>query len=126
MTHRVLIIEDEEILAKNFRRYLERHDYDTRVAACGEAGLDELERFQPDIVLLDHRLPGMDGLEVLDRIRAENSDVRVILITAHGNVQIAIEAMKAGAADYMSKPVVLSELKLVIERTINATPKTAA
>ncbi len=118
MTHRVLIIEDEEILAKNIRRYLERHDYDARVAASGEAGLVEFKRFQPDVVLLDHRLPGMDGLEVLDRLRAENSDVRVILITAHGNVEIAVEAMKAGAADYMTKPVVLSELKLVIERTV--------
>lgn len=118
MTHRVLIIEDEEVLAKNIQRYLERRDYDARVAASGEAGLEEFERFQPDIVLLDHRLPGINGLDVLDRLRAENDDVRVILITAHGNVQIAVEAMKAGAADYMSKPVALSELKLVIERTI--------
>ncbi len=118
MTHRVLIIEDEEILAKNYRRYLQRHDYDARVAASGEAGLEEHERFQPDVILLDHRLPGMDGLEVLDRLRAENGDVRVILITAHGNVQIAVDAMKGGAADYMTKPVGLSELKQVIERTV--------
>ncbi len=118
MTHRVLIIEDEEILAKNYRRYLERHDYDARVAASGEAGLEEHERFKPEIILLDHRLPGMDGLEVLGQLRAENSNAKVILITAHGNVQIAVEAMKAGAADYMTKPVVLSELKLVIERTV--------
>lgn len=118
MTFGVLIVEDEAILAKNMRRYLERQDYDVQVASSGEEGLEAFERFQPDLVLLDYRLPGMDGLEVLEKLRAKYGDVRAILITAHGNVEIAVEAMKAGAADYLSKPVALDELRLVIERTI--------
>ncbi|MCP4227208.1 MAG: sigma-54-dependent Fis family transcriptional regulator, partial [Actinomycetia bacterium] len=105
-------------LAKNIKRSLERAEFEVRVAHSAEAGLDELGGFQPDLVLLDYQLPGMNGLEALERLKAHDRQIRVILMTAHGNVQVAVDAMKAGAGDYLTKPISLAELKLAIERVL--------
>ena len=112
----ILIVEDEPTLAKNIRRYLENAGFDARVAATGEAATKELEAYKPDIVLLDYRLPDTDGLSLLDHIRALDRGIRVIMITGEGNVQLAVNAMKAGAYDYLAKPIVLKELKLLLEK----------
>lgn len=119
MSRAILVIEDEATVAKNIKRYMEKHAYDVQVAGDGAEGLRQIEKFKPDLVLLDFNLPDMNGLEVLKTIRGIDTGIRVILITGHGNVQLAVDAMKAGAHDYLSKPLVLSELKLVIERTIS-------
>jgi len=114
----VLIIEDEPILGKNMMNYVGRHGYEAHLAESGEQGLQQLDKFKPDVVLIDYNLPGINGLEVLDRIRKADSQVKLIMITGHGSVQVAVDAMKAGAYDYLSKPVVLSELKLLLERAV--------
>ena len=116
--HAVLIIEDEPILGKNMMNYVGRHGYEAHLAESGEQGLQQLDEFKPDVVLIDYNLPGINGLEVLDRIRKADSHVKLIMITGHGSVQVAVDAMKAGAYDYLSKPVVLSELKLLLERAV--------
>ncbi len=118
MSQGILIIEDEAVLAKNIERYMNGHGYEVKIADDGEEGLRQFEEFRPDLVLLDFSLPGKDGLEILTRIRQLDPLVKVILITGHGNVQLAVDAMKAGAYDYLSKPVVLSELKLVVDKAI--------
>jgi len=118
MGHAVLIIEDEATLAKNIKSFLERHGFEARVAATAEEGLEQLDVFKPDVVLLDFHLPGMDGMEALAKINARDAQVRTIMITGHGSIQMAVDAMKAGASDYLSKPVVLSELRLRIEKTL--------
>jgi len=118
MSHAVLVIDDEEILAKNICLYLTRHGYEARAASSGEEGLATLDRFNPDLVLLDIQLPGLDGLDVLRRIRATACHIKVVMMTAHGGVSIAVEAMKAGAYDYLTKPLALSELKLLLDKAI--------
>ena len=118
MANAILVIEDEATLAKNVQRYLERSDYEVEVAPSGEQGLERLESFQPDVVLLDYRLTGIDGLEVLRAIRATNVKVKVIFMTAHGNVETAVEAMKNGADEYLTKPVSLAELKLLVDKAV--------
>ena len=118
MPHAVLIIEDEPTLGKNMMNYLGRHGYEARLAESGEQGLQQLDEFKPDVVLLDYNLPGINGLEVLERIRKADGQVKLIMITGHGSAQIAVDAMKAGAYDYLSKPVVLSELKLLLEKAV--------
>ena len=114
----ILIIEDEAGLAKNIKTYLEQCGFDTRVAGSGFEGLDEFERFKPDMVLLDFKLPDLDGLDVLVRLRNIDARVKIIMVTGHGSVEVAVAAMKAGAHDYLSKPVVLKELRLVLERSV--------
>lgn len=114
----ILIIEDESVLARNMSDSLRLAGYETEVVATGEAGLKVIERASPDLVLLDFRLPSMDGLEVLSRMRTIDASVAVIMITAHGNVETAVEAMKRGASDFLTKPLELQQLQLVVERTL--------
>jgi DNA-binding response OmpR family regulator len=118
MTHRVLVIEDEAILAKNIRQYLELHEYEVRIAGTAKNGMLQFEEYRPDAVVLDIQLPDGDGREILSGIRQISQDVGVVIITAFGNVQLAIDAMTSGADNYVEKPVALSTLKLLIEKSI--------
>ena len=119
MAYGALIVEDEASLARNIKDYLEVEGFDARVAGDGEAALAVLDSFRPDTVILDLRLPGMDGLSVLRELRRRDAGIRVIMLTAHGSVSTAVEAMKGGAYEYLTKPVVLSELRRVIERALH-------
>lgn len=112
----VLIVEDEVLQARSIKRSLERHGYEVLLASNAEEGLDLLQRYHPDIVLLDLRLPGMDGLAMLKVIRDRQENSQVILITAYGNIQTAVEAMRLGAYDYITKPLDLEELRLLLDR----------
>ena len=115
----VLIIEDEVVLAKKIAKYLSMKSFDVRVASSGQQGLDEMARYFPDAVLLDFNLPGsLNGLQVLEKIQQFDKGIKVIMMTGQGNVRLAVDAMKAGAYDYLSKPVVLSELKLLLDKAV--------
>jgi two-component system, NtrC family, response regulator AtoC len=119
MTLRILIIEDEVVLASNFQRYLKRHGYETHVANTGAEGLRAVEEFEPDLVLIDYMLGDMSGLAAVARIREDHQHIKLIMMTGHGNVEVAVNAMKAGADDYLGKPLSMQELKLTIDRTLD-------
>jgi two-component system, NtrC family, response regulator AtoC len=114
----ILIVDDEPTLVKNVSAFLARHGYETETAGSGEEALERLEAFSPDVVLLDFHLPGIDGLETLKRVRTARPEARVIMITGHSSVRVAVEAMKAGAYDYVAKPLVLGELKMLLDRAL--------
>ncbi|MBA2681199.1 MAG: sigma-54-dependent Fis family transcriptional regulator [Ktedonobacteraceae bacterium] len=118
MSLAILIVDDEPYLPHQFARFLKRHGYDVFTAIDGEAGLVELQKNTIDLVLLDLRLPKLSGLEILERIRATDQDLPVVILTAHGNVQTAVAAMKLGAADYLLKGFDLEELLLVVQRAL--------
>jgi len=118
MPYGIMIVEDEETLAKNIKRYLEKNDYEVRVAGDYKDAVKEFVAFSPDLVLLDYQLPGRSGIEVLKAIREHDRQVKVIMMTAHGSIEIAVEAMKAGAYDYLNKPLILSELKVLIDKAL--------
>lgn len=118
MARGVLIIEDEEILAKNVKKFLERNGYDAVMAHTAADGLRIFEKADVDVVLLDINLPDRHGLEVLAALRERNANAVVICVTGHGDVQIAVDAMKAGAADFVTKPVALGELKALIDKAL--------
>lgn len=119
MSYGVLIIEDEKVLAKKIAKYLTLKSFDVRVMHNGQEGLEEMARFFPEAILLDYNLPGeMDGLQVLEKIHQFDKGIKVILMTGQGNVRLAVDAMKAGAYDYLSKPVVLSELKMLLDKVL--------
>lgn len=111
-----MLVEDEAILAKNMRLYLERMGYEVRSLASAEEALTQLDGFAPDVVVLDYKLPGMDGLKTLERLRQHHPNLPVIMITGHANVDMAVQAMKSGALDFLTKPVALSKLAVLIER----------
>lgn len=121
MPYGILIIEDETTLAKNMKIYLERYEYEVRVAQTAEEGIQQLEAFKPDVTLLDLHLPGMNGLDALARIRQIDPQAKVVLITAHGSVETAVDAMKAGAYDFLSKPLILAKLKILLDKAVGQT-----
>jgi two-component system, NtrC family, response regulator AtoC len=116
MARGILLIEDEQVLAKNVKRYLERHGYETLVAETAAEGIGLFDQSELDLVLLDLNLPDMHGIQVLNELRSRSSRAIVICITGHGSVQTAVEAMKGGAYDYLTKPIALSELKILIDK----------
>lgn len=115
----VLIIEDEKILSQAMRDYLARRGYEAAVAGSAEEGLKLLAESEMDLVVLDYQLPGMDGLEALRQIKHVAPAAQVVMVTAHGSVKIAVEAMRAGGFDYLTKPVDLEEMAVVLGKAWN-------
>jgi len=118
MANSILIIEDDTMLADNIREHLERNQWEVHVAHSAEEGLKKLETVRPDMVLTDQNLPGKTGLEMIKGALEIDPQLKIIMLTGDGNVQLAVDAMKAGACDYLSKPVSLAELKLVLEMAL--------
>ena len=126
MSHAILIIEDEPLLAKNMRTYLERQGHEVQCAASAEEGLALLDSLAPDAVVLDFNLPGIDGLQALAQVRSRCPGAQVIMVTGHASVELAVDAMKAGALDFLTKPVSLSKLGMLLERAMNEARKDSA
>ena len=118
MKHRVLIADDEKNMRWVLSQALEAEGYEVVEAADGKEALSLVAEQAPDILILDHKMPAPDGMEVLRRIRAKGHRFPVIMLTAHGNVQTAVEAMKAGASEYLTKPFDLDELRISIEKAL--------
>jgi DNA-binding NtrC family response regulator len=117
----ILIVEDEEILAKNVKRTLEKLGHTVAVATtCGE-GERSFAEMQPDLALLDLRLPDGSGLDLLARLRAQQSDVPILIMTAYATIEEAVSAIKLGARDYLQKPLHLDDLRHTVTRTLEET-----
>ncbi len=118
MKYRVLIVEDDDIFLRPLQRTLEVAGYDVAVAGSGEEAIDLLKGDDVDVVLSDKRLPGMDGVDFVRRIKAEHGEVAVVVMTAYGTIESAVEAMRLGAEDYLVKPFEPAEILLVLKRAI--------
>ena len=114
----LLIIEDEWVLAKNMARFFEKAGYLVEVCHDGSSGVQTALRIQPDVVIVDFQLPGMDGLEVIRALRKQEDPPRIVMVTGHASVTLAVDAMKAGSMDLLTKPVTLQSLKDVVERAL--------
>src|SRR2546427_3802902 len=117
---RLLLIDDEADVRYSFQRIFDSPEIELTAAASGEEGLKIIPRLKPDLVLLDRRMGGMNGLETLRRIRQIDSKLMVILMTAYGTTQTAIEAMKLGAYDYLLKPFDVPKLKEIVANALKA------
>jgi PAS domain S-box-containing protein len=113
---RVLVVDDELDVRDGSERILSRIGYKVDKAARGDDALELLDNFQPSIVLLDLKMPGMDGMEVLKHIQESNPGIIVIVITGYATVETAIEAMKEGAYDFIPKPFEPDQLRIVVNR----------
>jgi two-component system nitrogen regulation response regulator GlnG len=117
---RILVVDDEESVRWAMNKALERAGYRVDLATDGPGGLRAAEDPGVDLVLLDVRLPGRDGLAVLREIRKRRPELPVIMMTAYGTLQVAVEAMKQGAYDYIGKPFDMDEVLLVVEKALEA------
>jgi DNA-binding NtrC family response regulator len=116
----VLVVDDERTLARNIQSYLIRHGYAARCAHDGAGAIQTLADFTPAVILLDLRLPDADGIELLRRLRPLAPAARVVIMTGYSSLPTAVLAIKAGADDYLAKPIVLGELRALIERVRGA------
>jgi two-component system response regulator AtoC len=113
---RVLVVDDEENIRIVLHTLLKKHGYEVEVADGGEAALALVDKFDPDVILTDVRMPKMGGLDLLATLKAKQHPATVIVMSAYGNVDLAIEAMKAGAYDYVGKPFKPDEVILALRK----------
>ena len=113
---RVLVVDDEENIRLVLRTLLKKHGYDVEVADSGESALALIDSFDPDVILTDVRMPRMGGLDLLATLKGKQHPATVIVMSAYGNVDLAIDAMKAGAYDYVSKPFKPDEIVLTLRK----------
>ena len=115
---KILIVDDELIMRESLAGWLERDGHAVQTAASGEEALEKIQKTHFDILLVDIKMEGISGLDVLRRVKETDPDAQVIMITAYGSIPSAIEAMKDGAFDYMLKPFDPNELGVLIEKII--------
>ena len=118
----VLIVDDEEVIRDFFARTLT--EYRVLTAASGEEALSIIKKDRPDLVLLDIKMPGIDGIETLRRIKEIDRDIAVIMLSAHGTLQTSLEAARLGAYSSIAKPFDLKEMKSVIKSAVLSEAKT--
>jgi DNA-binding NtrC family response regulator len=117
MAHtKVLLVDDEKEFASALAERLQLRNYDVQVAANALEALGIVHSFQPDVVLLDLKIPGMDGIETLRAIKKFDSTIEVIMLTGHGDMRSVEDGMKSGAFEYIMKPVDIGELTVKINK----------
>ena len=116
MARILVVVVDEEIIRKRMKSLLELDGYETFTAGDGQESLEVFQKVEPEIALVDIKMPWMDGIEVLKRIKEKTKGTEIIIITGHGGVDTAIQALKKGAFSYIQKPVDYDELKIAIKK----------
>lgn len=116
--NKILIVDDEKNIRMTLSQALADMDVETETAVNGEEALSTLKDADFGLVLLDLRMPGMDGMEVLKKLRKDRPDIRVVIITAHGTIDSAVDAMKLGAVDFIQKPFTPGEIRQMVSKII--------
>ncbi|MFA3783415.1 sigma-54-dependent transcriptional regulator [Melioribacteraceae bacterium 4301-Me] len=120
MKEKILVIDDDESIRQTLTNYLKRIGYNVYAAEDGKSGLKSLQENQPDLIISDIRMPNLSGLEVLKKAKDIDANIKVILITAHDDIQTTIEAMQNGAYDYLEKPLDIERLRVTISRALES------
>ncbi len=116
---KILIVDDDKDLCFVLKRFLSKHGFEVMEATSGRAALDILDAVEPDLILCDFRLEDMSGSSILKKIKEKNPSVPVIIITGYSNIKTAVEVMKLGAMDYVTKPLLPDEILLTIRKALN-------
>jgi DNA-binding NtrC family response regulator len=116
---KILVIDDEKSIRSTLKEILEYENYEVHLAASGPEGLEQFAAEKYDIVLCDIKMPEMDGLEVVGKIFEQTSDVQVIMISGHGNIDTAVQAIKLGAYDFIEKPLDLNRMLITIRNAMD-------
>ncbi len=117
---KILIIDDDKDLCFVLKRFLSKHGFEVLEATSGRAALEILDSVEPNLILCDFRLEDMSGSSILRKIKEKNPSVPVIIITGYSNIKTAVEVMKLGAMDYVTKPLLPDEILLTIKKALNA------
>ncbi len=117
-TPRLLVIDDEPDIRKTLKMTLEYEGYEVLTASAGNEGLERARAGHPDAILLDIKMPGLDGLDVLERLKAQGSDAAVLMISGHGDIADAVRATKLGAIDFLEKPLEQERLSIALRNAL--------
>jgi two-component system response regulator HydG len=112
----IMIVDDEEIIRESFLHWFEKLGHQVEAAASGLEALEKLEKLPFEVLFVDIKMPGMDGIELLGKVKEEYPETIVVIITAYGSIETAVKAMKMGATDYLLKPFKPEQLSLVLEK----------
>ena len=115
---KILVIDDDKSISETLQLYLTEEGYSVDVANTGTAGLNKALQDSSDVIILDIRLPDIDGFTVLEDLKEDNENVKVIMITAHHDMETTIRAMREGAFDYIHKPINIDELEIAIQKAL--------
>ena len=118
MKFTLLIIDDEKNIREGLAANFELEDYNVKTAATGEEGLALIEKGDIDLVITDLRMPGISGEQVLAKVSSETPGIPVIILTGHGSIDSAVDAMRHGAYDFLTKPLNLDQLSLIVKRAL--------
>jgi two-component system response regulator HydG len=115
---RIMVVDDEMIVRQSLLTWFKKYGHEVETAASGLEALEKLEQKPFQVMFVDIKMPGMDGLELLERVKKDYPDILVVIITAYGSIESAVKAMRSGASDYLLKPFKPDQLSLVMERII--------
>ena len=118
MKKRILIVDDEKNIRIALKQCFKGENYKVEMANDGEEAIEKLRNDKYDLILMDYQMPNKNGLEVLEDIRKNNIETRVIIMTAYGTVDIAVDSMKLGAVDFISKPFTIAKVKDVVRESL--------
>ena len=116
----IFVIDDDNIISANLKDFLELEGHEITTFSNGEDALSRLSHDTPDIMLVDLRLPGIDGLELLEKVKDRSQNIEVVIITGHADVPSAVKAIKLGARDYIKKPFDLDEISIIVQKAVSA------
>jgi DNA-binding NtrC family response regulator len=116
----ILVVDDEHLIRRSIEQNLKKQGYDVTTAENGEDSLKLVREEQPDLILLDIQMPGLSGLEVLEKVKEIDEEIVVIMVTAQGGLETAINAMRLGAYDYINKPFNFDEMAIVIRKALES------
>ncbi len=119
---RVLVVDDDQRLLKMLSRTLQYEGFDVATAADGQEALRQVEAFQPDVIVLDWLMPGLDGIGVMDRLRAAGDETMILMLTARDAIEDRVEGLESGADDYLVKPFAPAELLARIQALLRRRP----
>ena len=118
MSQNILVVDDEQKICLILSQILTEEGYTVKTVNSGEAAIDLAAAFQPDLILMDQNMPGLNGIETMDKIKKSHPEITTVILTAYGSIPLAVEAIKKGAYDYISKPFDNDELLLLIGRAL--------
>ncbi|MEW6381036.1 MAG: response regulator [bacterium] len=123
ISKRVLVVDDEQNSREGLSKILTKEGYTVHTAENGKKALIEAENNNFDLIITDLRMPEMDGIEVLEKLRKKNKNIGVVIVTAYGEVNSYLKAMNLGAFEYLNKPIHLEELRRVINKALRESPR---
>ena len=119
MSERILIADDDRSILETLEHHLTRSGYEVTTATSAEEALDVLPSFEPALVITDVRMPGTTGLQLCGQVAANRPDIPVVVMTAFGSMETAVAAMRAGAYDFVTKPIEMDVLAMTLRRAVN-------